>query len=58
MSTARDRIDLLREALRALVQHFNDRSEWDAALRAQTALVQVDHIFGADDTEFEAEVDP
>jgi hypothetical protein len=58
MTTVRDRIDLLRKGLVHLVHHFNQRMEWDAALRAQRALVAIDDIFGSDETDFEEEIDP
>jgi hypothetical protein len=44
----------LRDRLRKLVHHFNQEEAWDAALRAQTALVAVDSIGCAQDTNFEA----
>jgi hypothetical protein len=47
-------LDQLRDRLRKLVHHFNQDEAWDAALRAQTALVAVDSIGFAQDTDFEA----
>lgn len=47
-------LDQLRDRLRKLVHHFNQEEAWDAALRAQTALVAVDSIGFAQDTDFEA----
>jgi hypothetical protein len=51
--TIHDEISFLRNRLAVVVRTFNDDESWDAALRAQAALVAVHHIFGADDADFE-----
>lgn len=51
-------LDALRDRLRKLVRHFNDDQEWQAALKAQIALVAVDDIGNAQDADFEAEYYP
>lgn len=51
--TVVDQLDTLKDQLRVLVNWFNQRSSWDAALRAQIALIAVDDISAASDADFE-----
>lgn len=51
--TATKEIDEITDRLRRLVNWLNQRSAWDAALRAQHALLQVDAIHSAPDADLE-----
>ena len=51
--TVHDEISFIRARLHRLVGHFNEQESWDAALKAQVALVAVHEIFGSEDADYE-----